>query len=401
LNQHALYGLFYLSKLGRIGFRFSCRFIGGADYGRKSITDWCEALCDPFLAATLQAIAKRFDGRIDPVRFRSVLLNIVNILSLFIIVVALSATSRSLAGEQASDVPSWLRAHVGAGEGQIAPVVLQRARALYFQKVHEGVVRNPCYFAMDATRPNDLGHGHLGRRFYIICEAKRSFRAISVGHGGGRDLKGTVDFANGRRCAKNFGNAMDSKLTTGGAYVTGETKTSFKGYYRVSARKDAALIRTFVQFDGADETANARQREIGGHPAVLLRGICLQKDPDSPYANQEGYVPFGKLVNYAGGRSNGCTSWSPSDAEQIISMMKDKPTTLYIYPESDDIDAVAQAVKTGRSLSHAGLYWNAFCLKEIHSPKFWPKEILGPILAQYKKDHPAPPQRPTPICKGR
>jgi hypothetical protein len=75
------------------------------------------------------------------------------------------------------------------------------------------------------------------------------------------------------------------------------------------------------------------------------------------------------------------------------------PTTLYIHPEAADIDAVAQAVKTGRSLSHAGLYWNASCLKEIHSPKFWPKEILEPILAQYKKDHPMPPPQPTPICK--
>jgi hypothetical protein len=82
-------------------------------------------------------------------------------------------------------------------------------------------------------------------------------------------------------------------------------------------------------------------------------------------------------------------------------MMNDKPTTLYIYPKSDDIDAVVQAVKAGRSLPRAGLYWNASCLKEIRSPKFWPKEILEPILAQYKKDHPAPPQQPTPICKGR
>ena len=69
-------------------------------------------------------------------------------------------------------------------------------------------------------------------------------------------------------------------------------------------------------------------------------------------------------------------------------MMKDKPTTLYIYPESADIDAVAQAVKAGRSPSRAGLYWNASCLKEIGSPKFWPKETLEPILVQYEKDHP-------------
>jgi hypothetical protein len=212
-------------------------------------------------------------------------------------------------------------------------------------------------------------------------------------------LKGIPDFANGIRCAKNFSNAMDSKLTAGGAYVTDETRTSFKGYYRDSSGKYVAFSRSFVQFDGEGATANSRPRAIGGHPAVLLRGVCLRKAPDSPYANDEGYVPFGQLVNYTGGRSNGCTTWSPSDAEQIIPMLKDKPSTLYIYPESDDIDAIAQAVAARRSPLRAGLYWNASCLKEIRSPKFWPKETLEPILAQYKKDHPAPPPRPAPICK--
>ena len=157
-------------------------------------------------------------------RLRSVLLNILKVLRLFFIVIALSTSPRSFAAEQASDVPAWLWAHVGEGEGQIAQVVLQRERALYFQKVREGVVTNSCYFAMDATRPNDLGDGKLGRRFYVICESERSFRAISAGHGG-RDLKGITDFANGRRCAKNFSNAMGSRLTAGGAYVTSETKT--------------------------------------------------------------------------------------------------------------------------------------------------------------------------------
>ena len=194
---------------------------------------------------------------------------------------------------------------------------------------------------------------------------------------------------------------MDFKLTAGGPYVTDETKTSFKGYYRVSVKKDAALIRSFVQFDGQGETANARQREIGGHAAELLGNVCLRKDPRSPYANHDGYVLFGKLVDYAGGRSDGCTSWSPSDARQIIAMLKDDPTTLYIYPDAADIGAIARAVAAGRSLSIAGLYWNASCLKQIHSPKFWPRETLDPILARCKKDHPAPPQRPTPICKGR
>jgi hypothetical protein len=131
-----------------------------------------------------------------------------------------------------------------------------------------------------------------------------------------------------------------------------------------------------------------------------LRVACLRKDADSPYANKDGYVPFGKLVDYAAGRSNGCTSWSQPDAAKIIPMMKE-PGTLYIYPESADIDAVAKAVKAGRSPSRAGSYWNASCLKEIGAPKFWPKETLEPILAQYKKDHPAPPPQPPPICKGQ
>jgi hypothetical protein len=351
-------------------------------------------------AATLSKwTAKCFDRRIDPMRLRSLLQAVANIFGSFI-VVALLASPRLFAAQQSSGVPDWLRAHVGQGEGQIAQVVLLRARALYQRRLREVAVKNTCYFAMDATRPNDLTDSKLGRRFYVICESDQSFRAISAGHGGGRDLKGIADFSNGKQCAKNFSNAMDSELTAGGAYMTAETKTSFKGYYRVSANQEGVLIRSFVQFDGEGETANARQREIGGHPAELLRNVCLRKDRRSPYANLDGYVPFGTLVDYAGGRSNGCTSWSPSDAGQIIAMIKDDPTTLYIYPESADIGAVARAVAAGRSLSGVGLYWNASCLNEIRAPKFWPKEALEPILAQYKKDHSAPVQRPTPVCKA-
>ena len=334
-------------------------------------------------------------------RSSSIHLKMGKIISRLIVVVALATSSGSLAVEQPSDIPGWLSSNIGEGEGQIAQVVLQRARALYFKKLRAGVVRNACYFAMDATRPHDLGDGKLGPRFYVICESSRSFRAISAGHGGGRDLKGIADFANGKRCAKNFGNALDSRLTAGGAYVTAETITSFKGYYRASAKQDAVLIRSFVQFDGEGEAANARQREIGGHPAELLRNVCLRKDPHSSYADRDGYVPFGQLEDYTGGRSNGCTSWSPSDADQIIAMVKHEPTTLYIYPEAADIEAVTQAIKGGRSLSRAGPYWNAFCLREIGAPKFWPRETLEPVLAQYSKNHPAPPQRPPPMCKGQ
>jgi hypothetical protein len=305
------------------------------------------------------------------------------------VLIALAGASVA-AGEPG--VPAWLEAHVGEGAGQIAPVVLERARALYQRKA----VRNPCYFAFDATRPHDLGG--LGRRFYIICEAQGSFRAISAGHGGGRDLGGLADFANGRRCVKNFGNAMDSDLTAGGAYVTGETTASFKGYYRAGG-SEAVFMRPFLKFDGEGETANARERAIGGHPAVLLRGVCRRRDPTSPHADSDGYVPFGKLVNYAAGRSDGCTSFSPADAETVIAMARDNPTTLYIYPESRDIEAVAQAVAAGQSLSRAGLYWSAACLRDIGAPRFWRKETLEPILARWRAAHPAPPPEPPPICR--
>jgi hypothetical protein len=325
--------------------------------------------------------------------------NCVYILSLFVAGVAISTPPGSSAAEPSSDIPAWLLAHVGEGEEQIAQPVLQRARALYLKKLSEGAVRNPCYFAMDATRPNTLGKRVLGHRFYIICEADRFFRAISAGHGGGRNLRGVADFSNGRQCAKNFGNALDSNLTAGGAYVTAETKTSFKGYYRASAKQDAALTRSFIQFDGEGETANARQRAIGGHAAVLLRAMCLRKEPNSSYADRDGYVPFGNLVDYAGGRSDGCTSWSASDLSQIMAVLKDDPTTLYIYPSADDIAAVKRAVATRGSLSRDGLYWNASCLKQIGAPKFWSSEELDPILAQYKSGHPASPPRPLPICR--
>jgi len=315
------------------------------------------------------------------VRLRSVPLAFVGVVGLSFV-----AAQPALAAEQSSGIPAWLAAHVGEGPGQIAQPVLQRARSLYLQKWAAGAVRNPCYFAMDATRPNG------GERFYVICESSQAFRAIGAGHGSGRDLKGAANFSNGRDCAKNFGNAMDSDLTAGGAYVTSEAKTSFKGYYRVAAGQDAAFMRTFIQFDGEGETANARERAIGGHPSAVLRAQCMRKGNGSPYADQDGYVPFGKLVDYAGGRSNGCTSWSPAHAQQIISMVKGNPTTVYIYPQADDIRAVAAR--------RAGAYWNASCLKSIGAPKYWPRQTLEPIIAQYRLEHPAAPPRPLPICAG-
>jgi hypothetical protein len=314
------------------------------------------------------------------------------------ILIPLPGSPLSLVAEQTSDIPAWLRAHVGTGEGKIAPVVLRRARALYRRKVEEGAVKNACYLAMDATRPSRDPSGKLGRRFYIICEADNTFRATTSGYGNGRKLWRT-NFSNGRRCAKNFSNAEGSNLTAGGVYMTAETRESFKGYYRRSGKK-TPFVRPFLPFVGEGETANAWERAIGGHQAVGLRKRCRYKNPESPYADEEGYVPYGKLVNYTSGRSNGCTTWSPSAAEKIIAMVQDNPTTLYIYPEGGDIDAVARAVKARKSLSRAGLYWNSACLQAIGSPKFWPKETLQPIIDEWRDSLPKGKPRPLPICKG-
>ena len=103
-------------------------------------------------------------------------------------------------------------------------------------------------------------------------------------------------------------------------------------------------------------------------------------------------------MNYAAGRSDGCTSWSPSDAEAIIGMVRNYPTTLYIYPEFRDIDAVARAVAAGWSASNVGLYWNAACLKDIGAP-ILAEGIVRADPRAVSGGHPASPPQPRPICR--
>lgn len=325
---------------------------------------------------------------------------VLNSIRLAIAVMGVTASTALLPTRTAAlsaDIPTWLQKHVGTGDGQIAPVVLTRARALYQEKIRQGAVRNPCYLAKDATRPSTSPGGKPGRRFYVICEAQKSFRAVSSGYGNGRKLK-RANFSNGRQCAKNFSNAEGSKLTAGGAYVTAETRTSFKGYYSQSGKR-APFYRTFLLFDGEGETSNARERAIGGHQAMFLKWQCRFKNPQSTHADKDGYVPYGKLVNYTGGRSNGCTTWSQSASKEILALVEGNPTTLYIYPESKDINAVAKAMQKGKPLSRAGLYWNAACLKAIGAPQFWPKRKLQPIINQWRASLPKQPPLNLPICK--
>lgn len=299
-------------------------------------------------------------------------------------------------GAQGSDIPAWLKPHIGLRDGQIAPIVLERARSHYLAKRAAGKVRNPCYLAMDATRPSVAVTGKTSRRFYIICEGRRTFRAISSGYGNGRKLPG-AKFSNGRQCARHFSNAEGSNLTMGGRYVTAETRTSFKGYFNAGGVRKP-FFRTFLLFDGEGETANARERAIGGHPAVFLRWQCRFKNPQSRHADDEGYTPYGRLVDYTSGRSNGCTTWSQSASKEVIALVERNPTTLYIYPESKDIEAVAKAMRRKQSQAQAGVYWNAQCLKAIGTPKFWHKRKLQPIINRWRKSLPKRPPRVLPIC---
>ncbi|WP_372570647.1 hypothetical protein [Ruegeria jejuensis] len=220
---------------------------------------------------------------------------------------------------------------------------------------------------------------------------------MSSGYGNGRKLR-RANFSNGRQCAKNFSNAEGSKLTAGGSYITAETRTSFKGYYNASGVAKP-FHRTFLLFDGEGETSNARERAIGGHRAMFLKWQCRLKNPKSRYADGEGYVPYGRLVDYTSGRSNGCTTWSRSASKEILALVEKKPTTLYIYPESRDIDAVANSVKRGQSPVKAGLYWNAACLRSIGTPRFWPKQTLQPIINEWRQSLPKQPDLKLPICK--
>ena len=280
---------------------------------------------------------------------------------------------------------------------------LQRARARFTSRKASGAIRNPCYFAMDATRPHDLNVGKVGARFYVICESALIVPCLFDGsrrrpqferHRGFRQRKAVRE-----KLRQRYGSVPDCWW----ALCNRRDENILPLRLCASAKKDAALIRSFVQFDGEGETANARQREIGRASGTIIAERLSPKGSAQLLRGSRrlrSVRATGSLRRLAA--ATAAQSWSPSDAEQIIAVVKDDPTALYIYPEAADIDAVTQNGEVRPVISRqAGLYWNASCLKEIVTPKFWPKEALEPVLAQYAKAHPAPPQRSPPRCKGR
>ena len=64
-------------------------------------------------------------------RSRFAFVTAIPFLALFL--AGLLAAPRLATAEPTSAGPAWLSAHVGYGDGQIAPIVLQRARGLYLQ----------------------------------------------------------------------------------------------------------------------------------------------------------------------------------------------------------------------------------------------------------------------------
>lgn len=292
-------------------------------------------------------------------------------------------------------LPAWLAKHVGTGPEQIAPVVLARARALYKDSFERGRIKNACYLAMDATRPHALGNGKAGHRFYVICEDAQSFKAISAGHGSGAKLP-SPNIQNGGHCAKNFSNAASSKLSMGGAYTTAEVITSFKGDYLQTDKKETALFRSFVTYDGTGETEDARARQIGGHSSEAVKTDCWKKEPGNSNADKDGLVNIGEYERYPDGRSSGCTNWDPNEAPAMIALLRDAPTTLYMYPESADIAAVAKAVAAKKPST---AYWNAECLKEIGAPRYFAKEDLEPAIVKWLATFP-PDTGKKKMCAG-
>ena len=247
---------------------------------------------------------RRFAGRIDTLQSRSLLPHIVTIVGLVIVVlIALSGLPRSFAAEQPSDVPAWLRAHVGEGEGQIAPVVLQRARALYLQKVSEGAVKNPCYFAMDATRP-----GGFGRRFYVICEADQTFRAVPSGHGSGRNVAG---------CEFRQRNSVREELQQCDGFQADDRRALCDG------RDDHVVQRLLPQRSGKIRgvqplvRAVRRRRRHGKRadraPSAGIRPRCCgwpvcEKIRTAPTRTRTATFRSERWWITPAGRSNGCTS---------------------------------------------------------------------------------------------
>lgn len=311
-------------------------------------------------------------------------------------------------------IPSFLRAHIGDGPDKISQVVLDRARANFLKDRRKETTNNLCYLAMDATRPflmneKEADNGakiQVQNRGYLICEPLGIFKPLAVAHGGGVDLSKQnkdLNLKNSRHCATYFSNVVGSFMTMGGSYLTAEISQTYKGKVLQANGSYCDYSRPFLNFDGepGTDTANARERDIGAHPVILLGDGSDRCDPSNPNADEDGYVYFAKSFhNYEGGRTEGCLGMPETTALAVLAVAKDHPMSVYVYPERKDIEAMKRPGPKP--------YWNSECLKEIQqsggTPAYFAagqsQALEAAIQVKAKQDEEAKAARPKrPSCR--
>lgn len=295
-----------------------------------------------------------------------------------------------------AQAPAWLNHHVGLGTDQIAPVVLERARKSHL----ESKSKNPCYIAMDATIAHAKsseqadGMGAVNNRAYLICEDQKIFFPFSSGHGSGAKIDG-LKLANPRECASNFGNAMGSNLTAGGRFMTGKAHNIYKGELGAHDGMHKPYCRWFMDFEGVGENSNARERDLGLHPAVIGKKGCYKAD-NLPGKDKLGHrYYFNEWNYYYDGRSNGCISTTDDVSHTIMSIAENKPMSVYIYPEKKDIEAM--------KFPDSKTYWNKECLDKIKSeklePQYFDRSFDAQIKAAKEKVSKIKPPSPRKMCE--
>ena len=119
------------------------------------------------------------DGEVTRCALMSLLLHVAGLI--IIVVVALSGSPALLPWSNGQDIPAWLQGPCWGWRRPDRKCGLAAGACALPAESERRWGKNPCYFAMDATRA-----GGVGRRFYMVCEADQTFRAVPSGHGNGR-----------------------------------------------------------------------------------------------------------------------------------------------------------------------------------------------------------------------
>ena len=143
-------------------------------------------------------------------------------------------------------------------------------------------------FTSSAELVRSFPRGFRSRRRMSSLNRRRRFRRV------------------GSRCARNFGDAMDAELTIEQGLMCGVGKPLSKAIFHVSAREPPDFSTHSCGFTTAKaEPRDARRRAMTASRRGVGWTMCV-KDPDGPYADHDGYVPVGKVVDYAAATATSC-----------------------------------------------------------------------------------------------